>query len=77
MITQELVDRINYLSRKKRTEGLTPEEAEEQKKVREEYLAGIKAQVRDQMDGLGIPKKEHKHTAHDKNCSCVNCDCDH
>lgn len=83
MITQELVDKINYLARKQRTEGLSAEEKAEQKKVREEYLEGIRAQVRDQMEGLGIPKKEHKpghrhrHHHNGKKCSCEKCDCDH
>lgn len=50
MITKELIDRINYLSRKSRSEGLTPEEKEEQHQVRQQYLAGIRAQVRDTLD---------------------------
>lgn len=32
------VDRINFLAKKSRTEGLTPEEAEEQAKLRREYI---------------------------------------
>lgn len=68
MITQELVNKINYLARKQKTEGLTPEEKEEQKKAREEYLEGIRKQVRDQLEGAGINKKEDKH--HHHNCNC-------
>lgn len=80
MITQELVDKINYLARKQRTEGLTPEEKEEQKKVREQYLEGIRTQVRDQLEGMGIKKKNkngdgHHHHNHGK-CSCRKCDCE-
>jgi len=82
MITRELVDKINFLARKQKTEGLTPEEKAEQKKVREEYLEGIRAQVRDQMEGLGIKKKDHQHGhnhhhhQHGKKCSCYKCDCE-
>lgn len=66
MITKELVDQINVLARKQKTEGLTAEEKQEQDRLRKIYLAGIRQQVVDQ---LGEPpqKKEHKH---DNSCSC-------
>lgn len=76
MISGELVDRINYLIKKEKTEGLTPEEKEEQKKVRAQYLEGIRAQVRAQMADVGIKKKEHRHGHHHgKKCSCHKSDC--
>ena len=41
-MTPEKIARINELAKKKKTEGLTPEEAVEQAKLREEYIEGIK-----------------------------------
>lgn len=38
-MTQEGLDRINILARKAKSEGLTPAEKEEQKALREAYLA--------------------------------------
>ncbi len=40
------IDRINELGRLSKTRGLTEEEKDEQKKLREEYIAFFKAQVR-------------------------------
>ena len=37
------IDRINELAKKKKTEGLTPEEKVEQAKLREEYIEVIVA----------------------------------
>ena len=42
MVTQKDIDRINELARKAKTEPLTEEEKEEQKQLREEYLAGVR-----------------------------------
>lgn len=54
MITKELIARINELSRKQRTVGLTPAEKEEQQTVRGIYLAGIRAQVKGMLDNIEI-----------------------
>jgi uncharacterized protein YnzC (UPF0291/DUF896 family) len=51
MITQEQINRINFLARKEKTpEGLTPEEKEEQAKLRKEYVEAIRASLRGQLD---------------------------
>lgn len=50
MISKELIERINYLARKSKTEGLTPEEKEEQARARRQYLDAIKARVIDTLD---------------------------
>lgn len=52
MITQELLARINELARKKRTEGLSPEELDEQKQLYKIYLAAIRGQVTSLLDSI-------------------------
>ena len=42
---QYKIDRINELAKKKKNEGLTAEETEEQKLLREQYIADIKANL--------------------------------
>ena len=49
-ITQEMIDRINELSRKKKAEGLTEEEQAEQKVLYKEYIAAWRANVRSQLE---------------------------
>lgn len=65
MITKELIDKINYLARKQRTQGLTPEEKAEQDRVRRIYLDNIKAQVRETLEATKPEKEKHDH-----DCSC-------
>ena len=43
---QNKVDRINFLARKSKTEGLTEEEKAEQKVLREEYIAAYRQSLR-------------------------------
>lgn len=52
MITKELLDRINFLARKKRNEGLSPEETAEQKKLYGIYLSAIRGQVTNLLDSI-------------------------
>lgn len=52
MITKELIARINELSRKQRSTGLTEEEKKEQKNLREIYLEGIRGQMRQMLDNI-------------------------
>ena len=40
------IDRINELAKKKKTEGLTPEEKVDKPKLREEYIEGYRRTVR-------------------------------
>lgn len=71
MISKELVDKINSLWHKQKTVGLTEEEKQEQKAVREEYLAAIRVQVRGMLDDLTRPQENcHDHHNHDHGCSC-------
>jgi uncharacterized protein YnzC (UPF0291/DUF896 family) len=53
----QLIARINELSRKQRSEGLTEWEKAEQEALRQEYLAYIRKQVVQTLEQAGIPKK--------------------
>lgn len=50
----QLIKRINELSRKSKTEGLTLAEKEEQTKLRNEYRALVVGNLSSQLDGLKI-----------------------
>lgn len=46
---EEKIARINELARKKREEGLSPEEKEEQERLRREFIDSVLADVRRQL----------------------------
>lgn len=58
MITQEQIDRINFLARKSKAEGLTPEEALEQKALRAEYVAAFKQSLQTQLESTVIVRPD-------------------
>ena len=53
-ITQEMIERINELAKKKKSEGLTDEEANEQKKLYKEYIDAFKANLKAQLELIEI-----------------------
>ena len=55
---QKKIDRINELAKKKKAEGLTPEEKVEQAKLREEYIEGYRRSVRHHIEGIKIVDEE-------------------
>ena len=55
---QKSINRINELARKAKTVGLTPEEKEEQKKLRTEYIAVIRMNLRAQLDNIDIQEED-------------------
>ena len=59
---QKKIDRINELARKKKTEGLTPAEMEEQAALRAEYIAGFRASLTAQLDNTVIVDKDGNRT---------------
>ena len=52
------IQRINELARKAKAEGLTPEEKEEQQKLRREYIAAVKMNLRTQLDNIDMQEKD-------------------
>lgn len=51
---EKKIARINELYHKSKAEGLTDKEKEEQKTLREEYLASIRNNIRSQLDNVTI-----------------------
>ena len=58
MITKEMIERINWLARKKKTEGLTEDEQIEQKILYREYIDAFKANLKSQLDLIEIVDEE-------------------
>ena len=54
MVTKEDIARINELAHKKKNGGLTPEEIEEQKILREKYLESFRANLKAQLENIEI-----------------------
>ncbi len=54
MIDKKLIERINYLANKKKSEGLTDEELFEQAELRQQYLESFRKGFRAQLDNLDI-----------------------
>ncbi len=48
------IERINFLAKKAKTEGLTAQEQEEQKKLREEYIKAFRESFRRQLENTDI-----------------------
>lgn len=53
-MTQEKINRINELARKKKTVGLTEEELQEQAVLRREYIEGFKQSLVSQLENTYI-----------------------
>lgn len=57
-MNDEQIARINELYHKSKGEGLTKEEAQEQKELRAAYIAAIRKNMRGQMDNISILNKD-------------------
>lgn len=57
-MTDEKILRINELSKKAKTVGLTEEEKAEQKRLREEYVAGFRASLQRELDNTYIKRPD-------------------
>lgn len=51
---QSKIDRINFLARKSKTEGLTEEEKQEQFELRKEYIESYKRSLMAQLDSITV-----------------------
>ena len=54
MLDPKKIERINELARKKKTEGLTPSEQNEQLLLRQEYLEAFRGGMRNHIEGLKV-----------------------
>ena len=57
-MNQKGIDRINELARKSKKEGLSEEEKKEQARLRKEYIAAIRMNVRTQLDNISIQEAD-------------------
>ena len=53
-ITEADIKRINELYNKSKAEGLTVEEKAEQKKLRDDYVAAIRGNIRSQLENVKV-----------------------
>ncbi|GCF93655.1 UPF0291 protein [Enterococcus florum] len=66
MLSEEKIARINELAKKKKTEGLSESEANEQKQLREEYLSSFRSGMRHHIEGMKIVDPDGKDVTPDK-----------
>ncbi len=52
------IERISQLARKEKAVGLSPDEKEEQKTLRERYIKAIRNNLECQLQGIKPPKKQ-------------------
>ena len=64
MITKELIEEINKLSRKQRSVGLTPEEKERQTELRQAYLVSFRENMKSVLDNIEIVDELPKNMQH-------------
>ena len=60
MISQEKLNRINELARKKKTTGLSEDEKQEQARLRQEYLADFRSGFTQQIESIKVVDQEGK-----------------
>ena len=68
MNIEEKIKRINELYHKSQAEGLTEEEKAEQAKLRAEYVANVRANLRGQLENISIQEADGSITKLSKKC---------
>ena len=58
MTVEQMTKRINELYHKSQGEGLTDAEKEEQKELRQAYVANVRANLRGQLNNISIIEKD-------------------
>lgn len=58
MVNEKTIARINELYRKSKAEGLTTEEANEQAKLRREYIDAFKANLKSNLETIKIQQPD-------------------
>lgn len=58
MNMEERIKRINELYHKSKAEGLTDEEKEEQARLRSEYVASVRGNLKAQLDNISIQRED-------------------
>lgn len=66
MLPKEKIARINALSKKAKSEGLTKEETVEQQKLRQEYINTFRASMENTLQGVTIVDPEGNDVTPDK-----------
>lgn len=66
MLDKEQLDRINELVRKDREEGLTEEEKQEQKDLREQYIKAFRSGMRTHIEGMKVVDPDGNDVTPDK-----------
>ena len=58
MTVEQMTKRINELYHKSQGEGLTDAEKEEQRELRQAYVANVRANLRGQLNNISIVEKD-------------------
>lgn len=58
MTVEQMTKRINELYHKSQGEGLTDAEKEEQKELRQAYVANVRANLRGQLNNISVVEKD-------------------
>lgn len=58
MKSEDLLERINFLARKSKQEGLTEEEKIEQKQLRDKYLKNFRVNLKNKLDAMNLKKTD-------------------